>query len=120
MSALRNLPKLRYAFTYKDEQLDAMVATYLWFEYFGRRLTREEFQEIVGVKILRDKKWRLDRLDHELLDRLENPSDELTMAYEILDLELKQTWIRRVGRWFAKLRLEEPVTRERAQDLMGL
>lgn len=93
-----------------------MVATYLWFDYLGRRVTREEFEGIVRLQT-HDTNYKAN---HGLLDRLEKPSDELTIAYENAGNKLKDIWIPRVGRRFAQLRQEDRVAKERAQDLVGL
>ena len=100
----------------QDDHLGSLFATYVWFDYFGRRLTREEFQGIMRKNVFGDQYTA----DHRMLKRLEDPSDPMTIACEAVAAEKKLIWTRRVGCWFLQLRQENPVAKARAKDLMGL
>ena len=91
-----------------------MFAVYVWFQYEGRQLTREETLLILR-KFVFDKDYTVPYIT---LDHFEDTKHALYTAYQSLDLPVKVFWKGIVGMWFSWI-LQFSSNKTRAEGLMG-
>lgn len=98
----------------------SMYVCHMWYEYLGRLLVREE---VVGIMrmVFHGSQWVAQK---GLLERFDNPTDGITIAFRRVTDAVKDTvreeWCRHVDGWFQHFRAVDPAAKVRAEELYGL
>ena len=93
----------------------AQFCAYMLYKYEGRQLDRVE------VAVMMKRKFYPNYgLRHTLFERFEKPTDQVTVACQMLDDKTKQAWLSVIDEWFKELLSDDPVAFARAENLSGL